>query len=364
MDLRSVETPAAVVDLGRVRENVRRVAAYCDRHGFAWRPHVKTHKSLEIARLQIAAGARGLAVATLRESEVMAHASSDLLLAYPPVGPGKVSRLLSLPEHVELRVALDHADVLRPLAREAARRGREVGVLVELDAGLRRVGVQEPEDAVALARLAAELDGVRFDGLLFYPGHIRIPVADQAPLVEELSRRLRRFCEALHDAWLPPPHVSGGSTPTLWRSHEIGGLTEIRAGTCVYNDRDIVALGAAEPSWVAYSVLATVVSTAAPGRAVVDAGSKALAKEAFRSAGEGFGVLLDRPEVTVAALSEEHGILDLTRTSWHPRIGERVRIVPNHVCVSVNLQDRVHLVEGDEVRPIPLEARGREGYRG
>ena len=142
--------------------------------------------------------------------------------------------------------------------------------------------------------------------------------------------------------------------------HEIPGLTEIRPGTCIYNDRDAVAQGAAEPADCAYTVLSTVVSTAVPGRAAVDAGSKALAKEA--RGGAGFGVLLDRPDVPVIALSEEHGMLDLSRTSWRPAVGDRVRIVPNHVCVSVNLQDRILAVEGDLVEAWPLEARGRGPY--
>ncbi|MDT8341149.1 MAG: alanine racemase [Longimicrobiales bacterium] len=356
--LHSVETPVAVVDVARARANARRVAAYAAAHGLAWRPHVKTHKSRRVARLQLQAGARGLTVATPREAEVMSTVTSDLLLAYPPVGEARVRRVASLPAHVRLKVALDSEAVLGPLAAAAREAGRTVEVLVELDVGLRRVGVAGPEAAVALAAAAAGAQGTTFGGLLFYAGHIRAPGPDQERDLAALGDHLRRVYDALDAAGLPPATVSGGTTPTLWRSHEVPGLTEIRPGTCIYNDRDALGQGAARPEDLAYTVLATVVSTAVPGRAAVDAGSKALAKE--ERGGAGYGVLLDRPEVTVVALSEEHGMLDLSRTDWRPAVGERVRIVPNHVCTSVNLQDAVLAVHPDAPPELwPLEGRGR-----
>ncbi|MDH3223954.1 MAG: alanine racemase [Gemmatimonadota bacterium] len=357
--IEDVETPAGLADLDRVRRNAARAAEYCRENGLRWRPHVKTHKSLTLAQLQLEAGASGLTVATPHEAEVMAAVCSDILLAYPPVGARKVQRLVDLPDHVDLKVGLDSAEVLVGLAEAAAKAGRTVGILVEFDAGMGRIGVGGPEDALSLARLADSFDGVSFEGLMFYPGHIRVPRQDQGPLLEALATRISAFISHLSRAGLPPDIVSGGSSPTLWDSHRLPGLTEVRPGTCIYNDRDMLEMGVAGLEEVAYTVLASVVSVAVPGQAVVDAGSKALAKESFRSAGSGFGVLLDRPGVTVKALSEEHGILDLTGTDWVPRVGDRVRIVPNHVCVSVNLQDRLWGLESDHLRAITLEARGR-----
>jgi D-serine deaminase-like pyridoxal phosphate-dependent protein len=356
--LESVETPVAVVDLDRARANARKVVAYARQHGIRWRPHIKTHKSVRMARLQLQEGASGLTVATPREAEVMSSVTSDILLAYPPVGEEKLRRVVSLPESVELKVALDSAEVLRPLAGAARAAGRTVGVLVELDVGLRRVGLPDPRDAAVLAERVASTEGVSYQGVLFYAGHIRAPGPQQDRDMRALGDHLLRVFEALEEIDLSPAIVSGGTTPTLWRSHEIPGLTEIRPGTCIYNDRDAVSQGAAGPADLAYTVLATVVSTAVPGRAAVDAGSKALAKEA--RGGAGFGALLDRPEVQVVALSEEHGMLDLSDTDWRPQVGDRVRIVPNHVCVSVNLQDRVLAVgEGRNPESWPLEGRGR-----
>lgn len=221
--------------------------------------------------------------------------------------------------------------------------------------------VQHPESAVRLARAGAEPEGVRFLGVMFYPGHIRDHVDAQGPALERLSRELALFIDALAAAGLAPEVVSGGSTPTAFALHRVPGLTEIRPGTYVFNDRTTAAIGACAWGDCAYTVLATVISTAA-GQAVVDAGSKALSREDLRSEdGSGFGVLLDRPDVTVGALTEEHGVLDLSRTGWRPRVGNRVRIIPNRVCVSVNLQDRLWGVHGETVAlSFPVSARGRE----
>lgn len=361
MELAGVETPVGVVDLGRARENVERAVAYCRAHGIAWRPHVKTHKSLEMARLQLALGATGLTVATAHEAEVMSAVTGDLLLAHPPASAAKVDRLCALPRSVDLKVGLDSIDVLRPLARAAAAAGRTFGILVEFDAGLGRTGVVDPAEAVRVAEEAASLPGVRFDGLMFYPGHIRIPRSRQAERLARLSERIEAFVAALRRAGLQPQVISGGSTPTMWESHLLSGVTEVRAGTCIYNDRDIVGMGAAAPEHLAYTVLATVISVSVPGAAVVDAGSKALSKETLGSGAPGYGVLFDRPEVTVKAINEEHGILDLGGTDWRPAVGEQLRLVPNHVCVSVNLHDHLWGIEGGDsaARPVWLEGRGR-----
>jgi len=365
ISLASVETPAAVLDVHRVRANAARAAAYLKEHGLTWRPHVKTHKSRRVTSLQLEAGAVGVTVATLREAEVMSTVCDDILLAYPPVGEAKLRRLLSLSSRVRLTVALDDPGVLRELGRAAALRERRVGVLVEVDAGMRRVGVQGIPAAVSMARLAANTPGVEYRGVLHYPGHIRDtggPEGERA--LGELGRTVEELLDRLGSAGLTPEVVSGGSTPTLWRSHELGGLTEVRSGTVIFNDRDTRSLGAAAPEGLAFSVLATVVSTAVPGRAVIDAGSKALAREPLRGPGEGLGELLDRPEVTVVSMSEEHGILDLSESDWRPQVGDRVQVVPNHVCVCVNLQDRFLAVEGERVEAWEIEARGRGPFSG
>jgi D-serine deaminase-like pyridoxal phosphate-dependent protein len=354
------ETPIPLVDLDRLERNLDRMAGYAARHHLALRPHTKTHKSPRIAAEQIRRGAIGLTCATLLEAEVMAEASDDLLLAYPPVGSSKLQRLLSLPEETGLTVALDSTEVTEELARTARERGRSAGVLVELDLGMHRVGLSAVEDAVELARLVAARPPLSYRGIAFYPGHIRQPVGRQDQELERLSAGIRAAVQALDQAGLHPAVVSGGSTPTIWKSHEIEGLTEIRPGTYAYNDRITAQLGACTWDDCALTILATVVSTAVPGQAVIDAGSKALGREPSEGEGDGYGALLDRPEVVVRRLSEEHGVLDLRETDWSPRVGDHVRVVPNHVCIAVHLHEMIYGVRGGRVETSwPVTARGR-----
>ncbi|HKJ03597.1 MAG TPA: alanine racemase, partial [Longimicrobiales bacterium] len=306
-----IETPAALVDVERLETNLTSAGEYCRRWGLHYRPHAKSHKSSELALKQLEAGAVGVAVATPREAEVMAGVVDDVLVAYPLFGRTKLARLLAVPEGVRLSVALDSTEALSCLAAAARESARDVGVLIEVDVGLRRVGLQTIDQTVRLAGEAARTRGLRYRGIMFYPGHIRVPVPEQTPALEALSEHLGRFLEALAGSGLTPEIVSGGSTPTLPRSHEIVGMTEIRSGTGIFNDRTTALLEACAWTDCAYSVLATVVSTSVPGQAVVDAGSKALAKEEIRAtfrdpaSASGFACVLDRPELRVTALSEE-----------------------------------------------------------
>jgi D-serine deaminase-like pyridoxal phosphate-dependent protein len=365
MHLSELQTPVPVVDLARLRANLERMAAYTREHGLALRPHVKTHKSLRVAREQVALGAVGVTCATPRECEVMSGAASDVLLAYPPVGAPRLARLMALPDDVRLTVAVDSADSVEALAAaaRAARggAGREIGVYVEMDVGMRRVGVPGVDDAVALARLVRDHAPLRYDGVMFYPGHVREPVDQQGAALARLQHDLDAALVAFRAAGVEPRVVSGGSTPAAWRMHEVPAVTEVRPGTYVYNDRTTAAIGACAWDDCALTVLATVVSTAVPGQAVIDAGTKALGREPVRGAeGEGWGAVAERPEVVVTRMSEEHGILDLSRTTWRPRVGDRVRIVPNHVCIVVHLNDEIVGIEGDEVAERwTVDARGR-----
>ena len=356
-----LETPAAVVDLGRMDRNLTRAADYAREHRLALRPHVKTHKSPLIAAEQLRRGAVGLTCATPREAEVMSQVGDDLLVAYPPIGTARALRIARLAERAKVTVALDSERAIVDIATAARELGVVVGVYVELDLGMHRVGVPDVAGAIALARRVIAEPALEYRGIAFYPGHVREPMADQDAALRALSASLGGALDELTRADVAPRVVSGGSTPTLWRSHEIAGVTEIRPGTYVFNDRTTAAVGACERDDCAFTVLATVISTAVPGQAVIDAGTKALGREPMRGVeGEGFGALLDRPEVIVARVSEEHGILDLARTDWRPRVGDRVRVVPNHVCIVVHLNDLVYGVRGATVeRSWRVEARGR-----
>jgi D-serine deaminase-like pyridoxal phosphate-dependent protein len=358
--IRALETPAALVDVDRLTRNLDRMAKYCAEHELALRPHVKTHKSLRVANEQVARGAAGLTCATPRESEVMSEVTGDLLLHHPVLG-SKLARVMSLPRSTSIVVAVDSAEAIDGLSEAAQIAERDVGVYVEIDLGMHRVGVPTVDDVIALAQRAHERPRTRFAGVTFYPGHIREHVSEQQGKLDRLRSDLEALVETMEAAGCAPPVLSGGSTPLAWRAHELPLVREVRPGTYVYNDRGTSEIGACAWDDCALTVLATVVSTAVPGQAVVDAGSKALGREPLRGVeGEGFGALMDHPEVTVQRMSEEHGILDLASTRWRPRVGDQVRIVPNHVCIVVHLNDVVYGVRGDEVvESWPVSARGR-----
>ncbi|MFN2565230.1 MAG: alanine racemase [Gemmatimonadaceae bacterium] len=362
MTFDDLETPIPLVDLDRMERNLDRVAAYASQHGLALRPHIKTHKSPRIAAEQMRRGAVGVTCATPREAEVMSEVSDDILLAYPPVGAVRARRVVSVPDRTRVTVALDSATAVEHLTAAARPVGRSIAVYVELDLGMHRVGVPSVEQAIELARLVRRSPPLEYAGIAFYPGHIREPVGEQDAKLDEVGRALRDAVAALSRAGVRPPVVSGGSTPTVWRSHELDDVTEIRPGTYVFNDRTTAEIGACAWDDCALTVLATVVSTAVPGQAVVDAGTKALGREPIRgAAAEGFGALLDCPDVLVKAMSEEHGMLDLSHTSWRPEVGERVQVVPNHVCVVVHLNDIVYGTRNGSIETSwPVAARGRE----
>jgi D-serine deaminase-like pyridoxal phosphate-dependent protein len=361
MTLDALETPAPVVDLDRMERNLDRMAAYASAHELALRPHIKTHKTAWLAAEQVRRGAVGVTCATPREAEVMSEVADDVLFAYPAVGTAKARRVAGLPSSVRLTVALDSARAADDLADASREVGRRTAVLVECDMGMRRVGVQTPEDAISLVRHVAGRRDLEYAGIAFYPGHIREPVDRQDEALKALEQRLGRMLTALRQARLEPRVVSGGSTPTAWRTHEIRGVTEMRPGTYIYNDRTTAAIGACAMDECALTVLATVVSTAVPGQAVIDAGSKSLGREPMRGTeGEGFGILLDHQDVTVRAMSEEHGLLDLSTSDWRPAVGDRVRVIPNHACIVVHLFDIMHGMRGEVVETSwPVAARGR-----
>ncbi len=351
MTLSAIDTPAVLIDIDRVDANIDRAQAHADRHGIRLRPHIKTHKLPMLAARQVARGAVGITCQKLGEAEVMADAGlSDIFLPYNILGEAKLRRLRALAARVALSVTADSEVTVSGYAAAFADAPAPLPVLVECETGMRRCGVQTPEEAVALARVIAAAPGLRFAGLMTYPAPGQADAA-QAWLAEAAAQLAR--------AGLPPAVVSSGGTPDLWRS---GGtvVTEYRPGTYIYLDRSQVARGVGGFDECALTVLATVVSRPTPDRAVIDAGSKALTSDLLGM--EGFGRLVEYPDAAVTGLSEEHGVVDLSACAAKPAIGERVRVIPNHACVVSNLFDTVTLVSGGAVvETVPVAARGRVG---
>ena len=354
-----LETPALVIDLDRVERNIARVASYAREHGLGLVPHAKTHKTEAIARLQLAAGATGLTVAKSTEAEAFAeHDLGPLLLHYPPYGEAKTRRLADVAGRVPLTVALDSAVVAEQLSRAMVRRAVHADVLVEVDVGLHRTGV-ELGAAVALAQAVDGMPGLRLAGLSGYPGHARDAPEGTAAAFAAVDERLRQARDAFVAAGLNCERISGGSTSTALRAHTTI-LTEVRPGTYVFLDRGDGRGDLWGPDDVALHVHATVVSTSVPGRIVLDAGSKTLSEAGPPAGLTGGAALPDAPEVDVLFLNEEHAVCDVSRSERAWVVGDRVRVVPNHACTCVNLHDRLYAARGDMVeQELPLIARGR-----
>lgn len=345
-----LDTPAAVVDLDRAEANLARAQAYAEAKGLSLRPHVKTHKLPLLARRQVELGAVGVTCQKLGEAEAMAEGGiGDILITYNIIGAPKLDRLSALHRRVRVAVVADSAEAVEGYARRFDDPSHPLRVLVECDTGMARCGVQTPEEALALARRIAEAPGLRFGGLMTYP-----PRAAEPAVQAWLSRAVALLTEA----GLPPPVVSTGGSPGMYRAAEVAAATEHRPGTYVYSDRMQVGWGLGTLEDCALTVLATVVSRPTPDRAVIDAGSKALAADAAPLPGHGH--VVEYPEAVVGPLSEEHGVLDLSACARRPAIGEKVRVIPNHACVVSNLFDEIHLARGGEVLSVErVTSRGR-----
>ena len=342
-----LDTPAAVVDLDRLETNIARWQAEADRLGLANRPHVKTHKCVEIARRQLDAGAVGLTCQKVGEAEVMADAGfTELLIPYNLLGEAKLARLAALLRRATVSVTVDDARLLPGLSQAAGAAGSELAVLVECDTGLGRAGVGSPDAAIELARAIAGTEGLRFGGFMTYPS---LPGA---------TAFLQAAVDGARSAGLDAPVVSAGGTPTMWSAEGLRPIvTEYRVGTYVFHDRATVAAGAGGLDDVALTVRATVVSRPASDRAILDAGSKALTFDPGPD--EGHGLVLEAPHSAIVKLNEEHAYVDLDPADTL-ELGQQVRVVPNHACVVSNLFDSFVVVrDGAVVEEWCVAARGR-----
>lgn len=347
---RQFGTPAVVIDLDIVERNIARVQTLCDAAGIANRPHVKTHKSPILASMQRDAGARGITCQKIGEAEVMADGGhDDILISYNILGEQKLDRLGALLSRAKITVAADNPTVIAGLPRAAEIAGRDLDVLVECDTGRKRAGVTSVTEAVGLARDIASRPGLSFAGFMFYAPEDAV-TGTQAFLDSALA--------GIREAGLTARIVSTGGTPSLVNLGKIKGTTEHRAGTYIFNDRMMLAAGMATLADCALTVYATVVSRAESDRGILDSGSKTLTSDTGGL--EGHGLIIEHPEARIARFAEEHGFLDLAACNLRPNVGDIVRIVPNHVCVVVNMVDRLITVRGGEiVGELPVAARGR-----
>jgi D-serine deaminase-like pyridoxal phosphate-dependent protein len=358
--LEDLDTPTVVVDLDVLERNVSRMAARARTAGVRLRPHAKTHKIPELARLQLAAGAAGISLAKTGEAEVFADAGiDDVFLAFPVVGAEKGRRLLALADRIRLAVGVDSLEGASGRAAVFRAAGRLLDVLLKVDCGYHRVGVQPPQ-AAAVARRVADLPGLSLRGIFTHAGHAYL--APEPAAVAGIGRQegeiLAATADSLRSEGLTVEEVSVGSTPTARVAMSVAGVTECRPGNYVYHDASQVSIGTCGIEDCAMTILATVVSSPAADRAVLDCGSKTLSSDPLRPTAGGHGWILGRKS-RIASLSEEHGVVRVEPGESF-RVGERVRVLPNHACVVSNLHDRIVLARGDRVEgEWAVAARGR-----
>ena len=360
MHISELDTPALVIDLDIMERNLRRVADYTKEHHLRLRPHTKTHKVPAVGRRQLDSGAVGLTVAKVGEAEVMLGANPpDLLLAYPVLGASKMKRLMEVAKKTRLTVALDNLISAKELSEAAGAANVEVGVLAEVDAGLNRVGVSPGPELMELARGLCSLPHLRFEGIDFYPGHIRDTAEKGSEQISKLSELVQCMLDDFKRDGIEVRVVSGGSTPTLFQSHKVRGLTEIRPGTYVYNDVNTVASGACTFADCAVSILVTVVSTARPHQIIVDGGSKTFSSDTAVPPSV-HGRIVESPECAFYRENEEHGYVDIANAQRGFAVGDRLNIIPAHVCVAVNLHEYVYGKRGDRIEEVwRVEGRGK-----
>ena len=363
---RSVEeldTPALVVDLDVVDANIARTAEIAQNAGARLRPHIKTHRMLEVARRQIEAGAQGICCAKTGEAEVFADGGiDDIFIANQVVGAAKLRRLRMLADQVRLAVGVDHPDQIE-LLNQAFRGADPLDLSIEIDVGQRRTGVVEPHEAVDLAQRVLDAPGLALRGVYTHEGHdyAARDAADLAVIADAAQRQMLEAAQAIRDATGAACEVSMGSTPSLYGRAFHPGIDELRPGTAVFNDGSHANfLG--HTDWCAATVLATVVNRPAPDRVVVDAGAKALTSDRRGPSileNSGFGMVVGRPDATIVSLSDEHGVLSVPDAGSY-MIGEALRIIPNHICPCVNLYDHAFVARDGVVQDVwEVSARGR-----
>jgi len=348
--------------------NIDRAQQLASKAGVALRPHAKTHKSPVVAKWQIDRGAVGVCCAKVGEAEVFVAAGiANIRLPYP-VSPSNASRILALLDRAAISIIVDHLDVARGWSEAMVRAGRTLDVLIKVDVGFHRCGIDPDNDALGFVQRVSALPGLRLRGLLSHAGHGYHASSDDElrAVAHGEAETLTSLRDRAAAAGIPIEELSVGATPTLRFSAAERGLTELRPGNYVYFDRTQLALGSATLDDCALTVLSSVV-TQHEGRIILDAGSKTLTNDQARgiTAAPGYGAVLT-PDgaaiddgLTIERLSEEHATVRVTgATTLKP--GDRVRIVPNHSCVVSNLVNEVRLVDGDRViDTLPVAARGR-----
>jgi D-serine deaminase-like pyridoxal phosphate-dependent protein len=359
-----LDTPCLVVHKRVLQQNIDEMAEYSRQHGIAMRPHQKTHKTAEIAKMQMDAGAIGVTCAKLGEAEALVDSGvvNDVFLAYQIVGPRKIARLLKLMDRAKVSVAVDGVEVAQALSEACVADGKVLDVIIEMNTGLNRAGILPGEETERLAEEIAAMPGLNVKGIMTHEGHVAKATSqdeldtyggDAGKAMVETAGRLRQ-------KGIDVDVVSVGSTPGSFSTTRVDGITEMRPGTYVFYDNAIFRFGRIGPDRCALRILATVISRPSPDRAIVDAGSKTLTMDPPPPGRQGYGYVVDEPDAVIARVSEEHGVIEFPNGNTKLAVGDVIEIIPNHVCPTVNLQDEMFVVSDDgSIEAWNVIARGK-----
>lgn len=357
----NITTPYVKIDLNQVEKNIKDMINGLKGSGIAHRPHIKPHKSIDLAKLQIELGAKGITCAKLSEAEVMAEAGiDDILLAFPVIGKENLERVTKLADRVKLTCIIDSLLGAESLSKAGEALGQKIDVLIEIDGGIHRGGVQPGEAVLHFANKIKALPGLKVNGLFTYMGQIygetsKEGIQRAAASEAEILQSAKKLLEE-HDFQLPV--LSGGSTPSSIHHEQLSGITESRAGNYIFYDMNAVHLGVIPLERCALRIRSQVVSVPLPGYASIDAGSKTLTSDGSLK-DETFGYVVDRPGVKIVKLNEEHGFLRYDPNEDQLEVGDQIEIIPNHSCVILNLNHRIYGFRGESLeKELTVEARG------
>lgn len=355
-------TPYVKIDVQKVKQNVNRMVTTLRKHNINHRPHVKTHKIVELAKLEVESGAIGISCATLTELEVMAkNGIKNILLAYPLIGEEQCEKLCDILStyDFEFTTIVDSETGISGLGNIGKRLNRPIKVYVDIDSGGHREGIQSSE-VIPFVKKVVKNKWLHFTGLFTYFGHIyQFAKTDHPRKTSEEANILIKHKELLEKEGIKVEHLSGGSTVSSHYPEQLAGLTESRAGNFIFYDMNAVHLGIVNPENCALRVVAQVVSKPLPGKATIDAGSKALTTDDPLK-GDAYGYVITNPSLKIINLNEEHGYVVYNPEETKVEIGDLVEIIPNHACVVTNLANQVFLYEGDQLlKAIEVAARGR-----
>lgn len=356
MDKNQLPTPSLVVTHEVLQRNIQVMASFAKEVGVQLRPHIKTHKSVQIAKMQMDAGASGITCATISEAEVMVVGGIwDIFIAYPLFGDYQLKRAAELNKRCQLTLAFDSLEAAQRLSKYAAENQTEFRLLMIMNTGGNRDGVL-PREARALGEAIKSLPNITLQGVMTHEGHIHqgASTIEMLDAAAQAAQGVVLAAESLRETGFEVKTVSTGSTPACQGRTKVAGITEWRPGTYVFNDLNEIKFVATKDD-CALKVLATVVSNPEPGRFILDAGSKVLSEAKNQSFGH--GLILNAPEARIVKVNEEHAIVEAPAKTFS--LGQRVEIIPVHVCTVVNLSNGFYVEKEDQTLEFwPVDARG------